>query len=820
MDLLLYPNRRGKIPANLLIEYPMVIEGYPSLPPGEVIYNEVSENYSAFLSKPLPLKTEETFRNEIENGNFEGGYAPWWNLYGSANLSAAGNVLSIEGDGSSRYVGVAQDDNLFPIMPGQKVYIQAKVKVLNSNCQILEVFLTSSEHYFDPAGYTGIIYNPVMNEEYLISTIYTIPAEFGGNLVLGFQATYPDALTAAGEFFEVQDVILVDMGTDNINQLYHLNEGKEYNLEWLFSEFFDGEKLFKASDVRTSNKDILFQNGYAATGDTGNEIKTIQLLFKNEVAINKDSDLQGLIQSAAGKGISFGGIAANQIISIGGIADNFSSWEDEFKTILPGWHTLALVWNGAYYDIWLDRQKKPVEITGVPAILNFSDFEMARIGENYFNGRLGYLMLYTDSKTPREIEQNRVYMLSQQARKGLFPLIGNTYFVANAGDDLNDGLSISTPWKTIAKVNGEVLAPGDIVKFKRSNTWRENLECQSGNYKGHIKYTDYGWGDKPKILGSLSKNDAGDWTDEGGNIWATAAASDVGSIILDAGAAAGFKKATEIELIAQNDFWSDTVNDLLKIYSTGNPAGLYDSIELARNENIVKVYNVSCIDIENIDLFYGGAHGIGCTNVHDINIKNCEIGWMGGGYLTGVLRYGNGVEFFDYCTNLLITGCDIHDIFDAGITIQGHGYGITYRDIFIRGNVINNTEWSLEFWNMGYGGNSKNINFINNVCYGAGVNWGTPQRPDPGGIHVNLNENTAATDGIFIKGNVFDYAVTPIIYVAAGFVGIETIIFEDNVYRWPAADPSFFGYDGVNYFNLEDFQVGTGQDSGSTLEIY
>ena len=43
--------------------------------------------------------------------------------------------------------------------------------------------------------------------------------------------------------------------------------------------------------------------------------------------------------------------------------------------------------------------------------------------------------------------------------------IGRTYYVSEAGNDRNDGLSPEKAWKTLSKVNDIALAPGDRVLF-------------------------------------------------------------------------------------------------------------------------------------------------------------------------------------------------------------------------------------------------------------------------------------------------------------------------------------------------------------------
>ena len=60
----------------------------------------------------------------------------------------------------------------------------------------------------------------------------------------------------------------------------------------------------------------------------------------------------------------------------------------------------------------------------------------------------------------------------------------NNYYIANDGDDLNDGLSPLSPWKTIAKVNSElnggVINTGDDIYFKRGDVFTGELVIRVG----------------------------------------------------------------------------------------------------------------------------------------------------------------------------------------------------------------------------------------------------------------------------------------------------------------------------------------------------
>ena len=82
-----------------------------------------------------------------------------------------------------------------------------------------------------------------------------------------------------------------------------------------------------------------------------------------------------------------------------------------------------------------------------------------------------------------------------------------TYYVSAAGNDSNSGTSSLTPWKSLAKVNSKVLAPGDTVSFRRGDTWTGGIvTTQSGTSTAPITLNGYGSGNQPTITGGKSGN--------------------------------------------------------------------------------------------------------------------------------------------------------------------------------------------------------------------------------------------------------------------------------------------------------------------------
>ena len=103
-------------------------------------------------------------------------------------------------------------------------------------------------------------------------------------------------------------------------------------------------------------------------------------------------------------------------------------------------------------------------------------------------------------------------------------LFATTYYVDNKnGNDDNTGTGEDVAWRTIDKVNGATLNPGDTVRFRRGGIWRGNIRPQAGEAGKPITYSTYGEGAKPVIMGSVPLTNESDWNRVPGrdNIWVT-----------------------------------------------------------------------------------------------------------------------------------------------------------------------------------------------------------------------------------------------------------------------------------------------------------
>ncbi len=97
------------------------------------------------------------------------------------------------------------------------------------------------------------------------------------------------------------------------------------------------------------------------------------------------------------------------------------------------------------------------------------------------------------------------------------------YYISATGSDANNGTSTSTPWLTTTKVNSVSKVAGDIFSFHGGDTFYGNLIINASGSSGNpITFNSYGTG-HATISGFNST--AISWTNLGGNIWESNAAS-------------------------------------------------------------------------------------------------------------------------------------------------------------------------------------------------------------------------------------------------------------------------------------------------------
>ncbi|MCK4553194.1 carbohydrate binding domain-containing protein, partial [Candidatus Pacearchaeota archaeon] len=300
---------------------------------------------------------------------------------------------------------------------------------------------------------------------------------------------------------------------------------------------------------------------------------------------------------------------------------------------------------------------------------------------------------------------------------------------------------------------------------------------------------------------------------------------DVGNIIFNNEESVGIKVWNEENLSTQGEFWYDKENSVIKIYSINNPASYYSDIECALTRHIIDESNKGYIIYENLELKYGGAHGIGGGNTHHIVVRDCDLSYIGGGELEGyhhLVRYGNGVEFWGNAHDNLVERCRIWEIYDSALTNQNNEPNKNQYNIRYQNNIIWNCEWSYEFWNFDENSFMDNISFVSNTCADAGGSWGHSQRPDPWGVHVLNWEAIPYVGQIQIANNIFYKSTDICIYISSAYEGLENLNLNYNC--WYQASGNMINFQGYRYtmsqFSMYQSEKSQDQNSIATDPLF
>lgn len=287
-----------------------------------------------------------------------------------------------------------------------------------------------------------------------------------------------------------------------------------------------------------------------------------------------------------------------------------------------------------------------------------------------------------------------------------------SYYVdATNGNDNHSGISESTAWKSINKVESTTFYPGDIIAFKRGEIWYDNLTMKSsGKIDNPIRITAYGTGNKPIISGL--KKLSGTWINEGGNTWSISNSSLVSRL---------FKDNVELKRASKRNFGhfdeefgdpaTGTVwiweNGKILYYSATNPQKL--NIEGTLISSTISINGLSNITIDGIET--EGAP-IRITNGENIHIFNCSIGKKASGGF--VLKSSNNItienNIIDADFKLKYTGLQSY----TGTDYRGVNDGIAVYAGLTNSTIKNNT---FKNWGHAAIGMTSNIPIENNKIY-------------------------------------------------------------------------------------------------------
>ena len=212
-----------------------------------------------------------------------------------------------------------------------------------------------------------------------------------------------------------------------------------------------------------------------------------------------------------------------------------------------------------------------------------------------------------------------------------------SYYVdCNYGSNGNPGTSPQQAWRTLLQVGISSFQPGDTINLRRDCTWNETLTPpSSGNSSSLIKIDSYGNGQPPHLTGYLPIA-APWWTQvENTNVWWATLYSATGGLAnvvqcgtlgfycltqppsqlpyVRFGTTWGTMQGNQTALSQDRDFWYDSTNYILYVYSaSGNPASHYSTVApiVLSGGSVLNMNNVSWLEIQHLQIDWFDGYGV------------------------------------------------------------------------------------------------------------------------------------------------------------------------------------------------------------------
>ncbi len=210
------------------------------------------------------------------------------------------------------------------------------------------------------------------------------------------------------------------------------------------------------------------------------------------------------------------------------------------------------------------------------------------------------------------------------------------YVDCNYGANGNPGTSPQQAWRTLLQVGISGFQPGDTINLRRDCTWNETLTPPSSGSSGSlIKIDSYGNGQPPHLTGYLPIA-ARWWTQVGStNVWSAtlySATTGLANVVqcgirsfycltqapsqleyVRFGTAWGMGQGSQATLSQDRDYWYDSTNYILYVYSAGgNPAAHYSTVApiALSGGSVLNLNGVSWLEIQHLQLDWFDGYGV------------------------------------------------------------------------------------------------------------------------------------------------------------------------------------------------------------------
>ena len=226
----------------------------------------------------------------------------------------------------------------------------------------------------------------------------------------------------------------------------------------------------------------------------------------------------------------------------------------------------------------------------------------------------------------------------------------NYYVDCNYGANGNLGTSPQQAWRTLLEVGISSFQPGDTINLLRDCTWNETLTPVSSGTNpatggALIKIDSYGNGQPPHLTGYLPIATQW-WTQVSGtNVWSAklySATSEQPSVVqcgirgfycltqapsqlqyVRFGTVWGTAQGSQAALSQDRDFWYDSTNYILYVYSAeGNPAwnaaySLLVAPIVLSGASVLNLNNVSWLEIQHLQIDWFDSYGVQVQGLSD-----------------------------------------------------------------------------------------------------------------------------------------------------------------------------------------------------------
>lgn len=340
--------------------------------------------------------------------------------------------------------------------------------------------------------------------------------------------------------------------------------------------------------------------------------------------------------------------------------------------------------------------------------------------------------------------------------------IGTTYYIDNVnGADSNNGLSDTTAWSSLNKVNSFNFSAGDTISFKRGEIWTGQLAIQnSGTSGAPITVTAYGDSTlvKPTITnpGATGSNTKGIVVNAN---WVTIDNMEVNNV-------------AEAGLYIGNGYTNVTLQNN-EVLNAGFGITVFGQSNLITHNylhDLHMIVNTPCLNGSGCNddygavaiVLYNSSNEVSYNTIVNARAQSYDYGYDGGAieiYAPSGLNVNNNYVHHNWSNNT------------EGFLESGGVSGQVSDNTEVSYNIITNSHGGMCFHRTGtFGISMTNFYFYNNTI----VNNTTNSPPET----LIIDCDAASMGTLYIKNNIFyirDYN-----YIASGTI---SFIHENNIYN-------------------------------------